>query len=234
MSHNMTSITDLQPIVVKLMEDRGWHCMAEAIRDVGAHIIPERAVRFYHATMTKSPNRPLDEKIRYGTRRGVYLVLQAMVKRGMVECKDRDVDPDAREYRLIRDFAELPKRKPAVRRAVPAPSLPVPSSPPDSMEARPDPADSGADAFFSFLDEMQKMFFERFPKTKDRDDFKFYFRQLKRIVSVNFSEDVPKARKASKKSEPEVLTEPEKPVEAEAPTKPEAPPAEAPMVLVKE
>ena len=164
------SITDLQPLTVMFLADKEWHCFASVLRNVGYKIMPERAVRFYQgqgsganaAAKNGGDPRPIDERVRAGRRRGVYLVLTAMLRRKMIECKDQLRKPDDREYRLLSEVPPLRKgSKSEVKRGQ------VPSK---------------GKKIVRLVDNLEKEFFASFPSSKDRGDLKFHCRNLKRIA----------------------------------------------------
>lgn len=189
MSNN--SISDLKPLVVKILEDKGWHCMTDILKDVGDTIMPERAVRFYQgqgngasgAEKEGGDPRPLDERIRAGRRRGVYLALKAMINSGMVECRNNIVATDDREYKLVESF--VPKRR----------GGPLPRSSVSKV--------AGV-SLVSLVDDLQQLFSERFPKSRDNADLDFHCRHLKRIILLNFLET---ESKTEAEAEPEVGSE---------------------------
>jgi len=116
--HGNSSSTDLRPYIAEVLKDKAWRGFPEILLKVEDHIFPERAVRFYLATAPKGrcADRPLDEKIIRGRRRGVYLALGDMVKLGMLECKNLEGDVDHREYKILRPWDEKRPRKPPKRR----------------------------------------------------------------------------------------------------------------------
>lgn len=167
----LNSVSDLQPLAIKALENKEWHCFADVLREIGHGIMPERAVRFYQgqgggdraAAKDGGDPRPLDERIRAGRRRGVYLILRSMMKRKMVECKDEMCDPDDREYRLV---SETPMLKRGGSK--PRPKAQATGACPSGIVGR--------------IEELQCYFADAFPGSRDHGDFKFHCRHLKRIA----------------------------------------------------
>lgn len=206
MGKGVSSCSDLAPVAEKLLEDRQWHCMSEVVRVVGPHIPPERATWFFQAMRPEKTPGKCDtmQKVREGTRRGVYLLLRQLMGRGMVECRET-IDPslpkkpDNREYRMIMSSEELSKaksdkKKPEAGRPQPKPKKQRPKrkQPMSTTIEQPEPTSfpkdslSSAMAFLEDVDAIRDLFAEQFPKSEDRDDLEFHLRHVKRIITLNF------------------------------------------------
>jgi len=191
----LNSVSDLQPLAIKALADKQWHCFADVLCKIGDDIMPERAVRFYQgqgggdraASKDGGDTRPLDERIRAGQRRGTYLILRSMIKRKMVECKNESCNPDDREYRLVTDV--LARR---------GGSHPRPNS----------PARKG-NAIVGMVEELQRAFAE-FPESGDSRDFRFHCRHLKRIALLQTARALPQSQAEASSAEPPPMSPPVK------------------------
>lgn len=213
MGKGVSGCADLANMAEKFLEDRQWHRMSEVVLEIGPKIPPERATWFYQAMRPeRTPGKSdMTQKVREGTRRGIYLALRQLIGRGLVECRETTdpslpKKPDNREYRLVMSSEELAKLKAEKRKA--------PKEHPDEAQKKPDEnpkpkrqrkrtpmstaitqpdttrypkeALNSAMAFLEDVDAVRDMFSEQFPDSEDKDDLEFHLRHVKRIITINF------------------------------------------------
>ena len=196
MSHNFNSTTDLQPLLSNAMTDGQWHCVPELLQAIGDKIMYERAVRFYQgqgggaaaAAKQGGDTRSLEERVRAGRRRGLYLCVGAMLSRKTIECKDPIVEFDKREYRMVSPPPE--RKRPAEKPKAEKPKAEKPKAEKPKVESPKSVSkeSSSAKAFLSFVEAMETMFLDAFPYSRDHGDLRFHCRAIKRIAQVNFME----------------------------------------------
>lgn len=179
---NMNSVVDLLPHGEKFLSDRQWHHMSEIVKALTPFIMPERATRFYEGVRQFPGKHPLDQRIRYGTFRGAYLVMRRMMERGMVECKDKALPTDEREFKLVRSSEEIPKRRVTEKEqdlrevTEPPKETPKDETPKETARTLPD--------LRSLLDDMIELGKpSHFRNLSDFLDFEFHCRHLKRILA---------------------------------------------------
>jgi len=174
-------IDDLVPHIVAFMKETNdeWPFLVDIVRALEKHISPERAVRFYLGTNSKpAKDKPVDEKIRGGRRRGGYLAIQKMIKNKMVECKDSTIrPPDQRRYRLISEVPVLKKKR-----------KPKPESKP-VIEPDPEPKQEPVQELDPVLTADDKLvdieveFRKACKNHDDISDFQFHCRAMKRLMN---------------------------------------------------
>lgn len=216
MGKGVSGCADLANMAEKFLEDRQWHRMSEVVLKIGPKIPPERATWFYQAMRPERTPGKCDmiQKVREGTRRGIYLALRQLITRGLVECRETTdpslpKKPDNREYKLIMSSEEMAKIRAEKRTATKETKEPTDEAqkkpdenqkpkrqrkrtPMSTTIAQPDPtrypkeALNSAMAFLADVDAMRDMFSEQFPNSEDKNDLEFHLRHVKRIISINF------------------------------------------------
>jgi hypothetical protein len=117
MKTGMTSTKDFHPTTLKLLEDGQWHGAGELLEAVGKEIMPEQAYRFYRASSKQrldqqNDDKPYDEQVRAGRRRGVYVCLKHLTDRGYVcQRPEGKIEFEAREFKLTGKKMEPRKPK---------------------------------------------------------------------------------------------------------------------------
>jgi hypothetical protein len=234
MGKGVSGCADLAALAEKFLEDRQWHRMSEVVMVVGPQIPPERATWFFQAMRPERTPGKCDmmQKVREGTRRGIYLSLRQLIGRGLVECRETTdpslpQKPDNREYRMVMSSEELAKakaeKKQLSRDKAPKPTKEAPKQPTAKRQRKrttmsttialpdqtryPKDAFKNAMAFLEDVDVIRELFSEQFPNAEDKEDLEFHLRHVKRIITINFLSK-------PKVMEPEITpTEPTEPTE---------------------
>jgi len=211
MGKGVSGCADLAEMAEIFLADRQWHRMSEVVMVVGPQIPPERATWFYQAMRPERTPGKCDmiQKVREGTRRGVYLALRRLIERGQAEFRETTdpslpKKPDNREYKLLMSSEELEKLKAEKKAKEPtaeAQKKPDETTKPKRLRKRtsmsttiaqpdqthyPKEALNSAMAFLEDVDAMRDMFSEQFPNSEDKEDLEFHLRHVKRIITINF------------------------------------------------